>query len=168
MVVWAARRSVHHSRVDGNVMAVAERENSSLPLYLPIVHQPSRDSIRQPSDCKLVFPLTGYCQLAAYCYCCHFSVVSYDNISAWTEIMPKQKYLRKVHCCGFPHSSKREQTSMYVHTCSHTCVQSYGESSFFSPTYNVALFLLLPAELRFPQLFMSHLLGQVLCQMCVK
>lgn len=56
---------------------------------------------------------------------------------------------------------------MYVHTCLRTCVQSYGDP-LFSPTDNVALFLLLPAELRFPQLFMSHLPGQVLCQMCVK
>lgn len=78
VAVWAAGRSVHHSGVDGNVMAVVERENSSLPLYPPIVHHPSRDSIRQPSDCELVLPLTGYCQPAPYYYCCHFLVVSHD------------------------------------------------------------------------------------------
>lgn len=32
----------------------------------------------------------------------------------------------------------------------------------------LALVFLLHADLRSPQLFMSHLLGQVLCQMCVK
>lgn len=169
MVVWAAGRSVHHSRVDGNVMAVVERENSSLPLYHPIVCQPGRDSIRQPSDCELVLPLTGYCQPAAYCYCCHFSVVSYDSISAYWNYAKTEVFTK---CALLLISSFSQTRRRDSHVCAHVFTHMHTElwrPSFFPPTpYTVALFFLLPAELLFPQLFMSHLLGQVLRQMCVK
>lgn len=100
-------------------MAVVERENSSLPLYLPIVHQPSGDSIRQPFDCELILSLSGYYELTAYCYCCHFSVVSHDKLSACCSCAAEEVFseLR----CWFHLSCRREDT-MYVHTraCSST------------------------------------------------
>lgn len=164
MRTGAAGRSVHHSRVDGNLMAVVERENSSLPLYLPIVHQPSGDSIRQPFDCELILSLSGYCELTAYCYCCHFSIVSHDKLSACCSCATEEVFSE--HRSWFHPPCRREDTSMYVHTraCSST-------ATFFShPRTLIDCGSVFPAaaDLRFPQLFMSHLLGQVLCQMCVK
>lgn len=134
MVVRAAGRSVHHSRVDGNVMAVVERENSSLPLYLPIVCQPGRDSIRQPSDCELVLPLTGCCQPAAYCYCCHFSVVSYDSISAYWNYATTEVFTK----CALLLISSFSQTRRVSHICAHVFTHMHTElwrpSFFFSHT----------------------------------
>lgn len=92
MRIWATGRSVHLSRVDCNLMAVAEREKSSLPLYLPIVCQSSRDSIRQPPDCELILSLSGYCQPTAYCYCCHFSVVWHENLPAYCSYAEPELY----------------------------------------------------------------------------
>lgn len=163
--VWEAGRSLHHSRVDGNLMAVVERENSSLPLSLPIVHQSSRDSIRQPSDCKLILSLSGHCQRTAYCYCCHFSIVWHDNLSAYlTHVEPEVFTVCALLLILFFSQTRR---NLYVHKCSHTH-KDLCRSSFSTLTLFLALFFLLPADLRFPQLFMSHLLGQVLRQMCVK
>lgn len=73
---------MHHWRVDGNLMAVVERENSSPPRSLPIACQSRRDSIWHPSDCKLILSLSGYCQPTAYCYSCHFLVVWHNHLSA--------------------------------------------------------------------------------------
>lgn len=166
VAVWAAGRSVHHSGVDGNVMAVVERESSSLPLYPPIVHQPSRDSIRQPSDCELVLPLTGYCQPAPYCYCCHFSVVSHDGKCAhWNDAKTDMFTKCALQLISFFSHTRRDSYICTVFAHMHIELR---RPSFLPHTYTVALFFLLPAELRSPQLFMSHLFGQVLCQMCVK
>lgn len=114
MRIGAAGRSVHHSRVDGNLMAVVERENSSLPLYLPIVHQASGDSIRQPFDCELILSLSGYCGLTAHCYCCHFSVASHDKLSACRSCAAEEVFSE--HRCWFHPPCRRGDISMYVHT----------------------------------------------------
>lgn len=79
-----------------------------------------------------------------------------------TAVMPNHKY--------FLFFLNKSTYCIYVHTCSRTCIKIYVDP-LFPHTHThccLALFFLLPADLRFPQLFMSHLLGQVLCQMCVK
>lgn len=55
--------------------------------------------------------------------------------------------------------------------CLHMHLQTVQGKVLWGPlqhTFSAALNFLLAAKLWFPQLFMSHLLGQVLCQMCVK
>lgn len=120
-------------------MAVVERENSSLPLYLPIVCQPGRDSIRQPSDCELVLPLTGCCQPAAYCYCCHFSVVSYDSISAYWNYATTEVFTK----CALLLISSFSQTRRVSHICAHVFTHMHTElwrpSFFFSPHHTLWL-----------------------------
>lgn len=164
--IWASGRSVHHSRVDGNLMGVAERENSSLLLSLPIAHPSSKDSIRQPSDCELILSLSVYCQPTAYYYCCHFLVTWHDNLSVYcSNVAFKAKHIK---CIAIDFFHRREHTTAYsmylicthVHIglCRRYCAQPLLPDRVF----------LLPPNLRFPQLFMSHLLGQALCQMCVK
>lgn len=54
---------------------------------------------------------------------------------------------------------------MYVNASACKSMQAH----LFTYTHHwLAQFFPLPADLRFLQLFMSHLFGQVLCQMCVK
>lgn len=49
--------------------------------------------------------------------------------------MLKQNYLPSVHCYRFHLSRRRGETFMYVHACSHACVQIYGDPFFFSNTH---------------------------------
>lgn len=135
-------------------MAVVERENSSLALYLPIVRQPSGDSIRQPSDCKLILSLSGYCPPTLYCYRCHFSVVSYDNLpTAETEAFTEWPLLsififlaeKRRHPCTvcahmFPHMRtdlRRPAFPSHTHThalwlwlCFSFCLPTSGSLSY--------------------------------------
>lgn len=107
--VWGGR-SLHHSGVDGNVIAGAERQNfhSIFPLF---ANQAGIRSDRPPhatpaplSNCELILPLTEYYQPAAYCYRCHFSVVSCGSKSAGWDSGQNRNLLKvRRHWASRPH-----------------------------------------------------------------
>lgn len=149
---------MHHS-------GVYRGRNCSLPLYPPSVCKPSGDSIQQPSDCEApsftdrILPTD--CLLLT-------AVTSRQCRTCLLQLC--QKFISNWALRLISFFSRTGRDSSYVCTC--TCRQ-WGQSALgtlFPPqhTFSAALPCLLAAELRFPQLFMSHLLRQVLCQMCVK